>query len=490
MKLADKIKLPEGRRLEFKEILPSNADFAKTVIAFANDAGGELFIGVKNNPRLLIGIPENQLDGIENKISNIIHDSCTPLIQPEISFLEEDNKHFIRIFIHKGSKPPYFLKNKGKDQGTFIRVGSSNRLGDKESILRLERLASNISYDAELNYSKDFNELELDEFATFFKEKTGEELTENILEKLDLIVNEQGQKRATNALVLLSNDKLKTQLFPNSKIECARFKGTKPGNFIDQKSFAGSIVGHAELALNFVKRHISEGTKNYEGVYRNDRWEYPIIALREVIRNAVIHRDYSLTGKDIKIAIFEDKIEITSPGKLLPSVDFDEMFAGQSDVRNKVLAPVFKRLGLIEQWGNGLQLIADDLREYPEIKLRWNEPGMAFRVAFVNQYYSPQQELQQELQHELRHELRHELQHESLVTKVLKIISIKEINTKGIASTLGQKSISGSLKKILNSLLEKSLIEWTIPEKPKSKNQQYRITRRGIAFLLLLGEKN
>lgn len=99
------------------------------------------------------------------------------------------------------------------------------------------------------------------------------------------------------------------------------------------------------------------GTKNYEGVYRNDRWEYPIIALREVIRNAVIHRDYSLTGKDIKIAIFDDKIEITSPGKLMPTVDFDEMFAGQSDVRNKVLAPVFKRLGLIEQWGNGLQLI-------------------------------------------------------------------------------------------------------------------------------------
>lgn len=78
--LTQKIKLPEGRRLEFKEILPSNSDFAKTIIAFANDAGGELFIGVKNNPRSIMGIAEGHLDGLENKISNIIHDLCAPVI--------------------------------------------------------------------------------------------------------------------------------------------------------------------------------------------------------------------------------------------------------------------------------------------------------------------------------------------------------------------------------------------------------------------------
>jgi len=104
-------------------------------------------------------------------------------------------------------------------------------------------------------------------------------------------------------------------------------------------------------------------------------------------RNAVIHRDYSLRGKDIKIAVFDDKIEITSPGKLLPTVDFDDMEAGQSDIRNKVLAPVFKKLGIIEQWGNGLQLIADELKNYPEIELQWNEPGMAFRVSFIKKNF-------------------------------------------------------------------------------------------------------
>ena len=101
----------------------------------------------------------------------------------------------------------------------------------------------------------------------------------------------------------------------------------------------------------------------------------------------MIHRDYSLTDKDIKIAIFDDKIKITSPGKLLPSIDFEDMKSGQSDIRNKVLAPVFKKMGIIEQWGSGLQLISNELKKYPEIALKWNEPGTAFRVSFVKENF-------------------------------------------------------------------------------------------------------
>lgn len=138
----------------------------------------------------------------------------------------------------------------------------------------------------------------------------------------------------------------------------------------------------AEQAYQFVLRHISKNSE-FEGVYRKDRWEYPIVALREVIRNAIIHRDYALSGKDIKIAIFDTKIEITSPGNLLPTVDFNEMDSRQSDIRNRILAPIFKKLGIIEQWGNGLQLIANELKDYPEIKFQWSQPGMSFRISFI-----------------------------------------------------------------------------------------------------------
>ena len=106
-----------------------------------------------------------------------------------------------------------------------------------------------------------------------------------------------------------------------------------------------------------------------------------------MIRNAVIHRDYSLTGKDIKIAVYDDMIEVTSPGRLLPSVDFDNMDVRQSEIRNKVLAPFFKHLGLIDQWGNGLKLISDELKKFPDIKLNWSEVGLQFQVQFIIKNY-------------------------------------------------------------------------------------------------------
>lgn len=102
---------------------------------------------------------------------------------------------------------------------------------------------------------------------------------------------------------------------------------------------------------------------------------------------AVVHRDLSLAGKDIKVAIYDDMVEITSPGLLPPSIDYSAMENRQSDARNKIIAPVFKRLGIIDQWGNGLKLIADEIGEYPEIEMRWKEVGLSFQVQFVKKNY-------------------------------------------------------------------------------------------------------
>lgn len=297
------MKQPEGRRLEFKELMPTKAELAKTIVSFANDAGGELLIGIKNNPREISGLQYDQLDVIENQISNIVNDQCTPTVLPEISFVEENGKHIIRVYIHKGSKPPYFITSKGKEKGTFIRVGSSNRLASADISRELERQGQHVSFDSELYFNKNHQDLDIDNFEQLFKAQTNETISIQTLHKLELIKEEQGRVLPTNALLLLSEDKVRNQIFPNAKIECARFKGVTPGNFIDQKSINSSIALQPEEAYQFVLRHISQGTEDYQGVYRNDRWEYPIIAIREVIRNAVIHRDYSLTGKDIKIAI-------------------------------------------------------------------------------------------------------------------------------------------------------------------------------------------
>lgn len=174
MTIKEILKQPEGRRLEFKAELPEHSDLAKTVVAFANDAGGELYIGVSDAPRLLVGLDEDKLMPMEEKISNTIFDRCYPAILPEIKFISENDKRLIQVTIFRGSTPPYYLKEKGKLQGTYIRVGSTNRLADETIIAELERRKRNISFDSEIIPEKTITELNINSFKTIFKEKTGE----------------------------------------------------------------------------------------------------------------------------------------------------------------------------------------------------------------------------------------------------------------------------------------------------------------------------
>ncbi len=386
MKIEKILKLPEGRKLEFKETLPAKSDLAKTIVAFANDAGGDLFIGIRDTPRTLIGLPEDLLVELEEQISNIIFTRCHPAIIPDISFSAYEDKNLIKVSVFRGSMPPYYLKKLGKNDGTFIRVGSTNRKADHAIIEELERKKRNISFDSELTFEKAVKDLGFDSFKSMFQEKTGETPSTPTLKKLELIKLHRGTEYPTNALVLFSDDDLRNRYFHFAKVECARFKGTSSDEFIDQKSITTNIGTQAEDAFNFVLRHINKGA-HVEGVYTKTRWEYPVKAIREVIRNAVVHRDYSLLGKDIKVAVYDDMVEVTSPGLLPPSIDYNDMDSRQSDARNKTIAPVFKKLGIIDQWGNGLKLIADELKNYPKVDFRWKEVGLSFQVQFIKSDY-------------------------------------------------------------------------------------------------------
>lgn len=371
----------EGRRLEFKSNMPTSAELARTVIAFANDAGGDILIGV-NDDKTIAGLPENNLPRLEEQLSNMIYDKCYPAILPEISFMCSNDKHLIRIHIYRGSMPPYHLKHEGRMEGTYVRVGSTNRKADAELISELERARHHVSYDGEVVYDKKVSELNIQSFTKLYKDKTGEDCTANVLNKLDLVRTEQGNEYPTRALILLSDDVLRHQLFPNAKIECARFKGVTADVFIDQKSITTPIALQAEEAYDFILRHINEQA-SVRGVYTVRRWEYPVKAIREIIRNAVVHRQYTREGMNVKVAIYDDMVEITSPGVLPPSIDYSDMTSRQSDARNKTIATVFKRLGIIDQWGNGLVLVAEELKDYPEIDFQWKEVGMSFQVQFI-----------------------------------------------------------------------------------------------------------
>ncbi|MCE5223778.1 hypothetical protein LLG10_06315 [bacterium] len=335
----------------------------------------------------------------------------------------------------------------------------------------------------------------------FYQLITHEEIDMVCLQKLKLIKQSNDSLKPTGAYFLFADEDIKSQFFPYAKVECARFKGTTLEETLDQKTFQGSIIQQTELAYDFILRHINKGS-TIEGVYTKSKWEYPIIAIREVIRNAIVHRDYSLTGKDIKVAIYDDMVEITSPGKLMPSIDYDDRESGQSDVRNKVIAPIFKKLGIIDQWGNGLKLIDEELKLYKnEIEFLWRDTGTQFQVQFVKKQIkervketdtrsvvvkSSNDELIQLIGTKLA------LSWHQVGTKLApswkSLVDILETCIDGatIVTIMGKLNLKDRTKfrnKYIKALLELGIVTMSQPDKPNSPNQLYYTTEKGKLFL-------
>ena len=481
MEIADIVQQPEGRQIEFNETVPEYLDLAKSVISFANDSGGEIYLGIRSSPREIIGLQEEELFRLRELIINGISDHCYPSVLPDISFLSKNDRHIIRIKIHKGNTPPYYLKDTGKNQGTYIRIGPSNRLADENAIAGLERKKKNVSFDCELITDKLVGKLEIQPFCEIYKAKTGEHPDIRFLRKNHLAGSIQGVDYPTVALVLFSDDKLRSNLFPYAKIVCSRYSEACPENSTEE-TIDSNLITQADKAYDFVMRHIHNKSADKNSPSRP---EYPVRAIKEVLRNAVIHRDYSKEDS-IKVTISDNMIEIKSPGLIPASIDYDAVAYRQSDARNRAVAPIFRNLGIASKLGSGLNIISEDLRGYPNIEFKWIELDLSLRIQFIKSNHYNRVKLGHELRLELSKELRREHKSTTLYSLILSGIETKPLSKQEITSALGKKSISGHLNRTISKLLFQNLIEYSIPDNPTHPEQTFRLTERGIVFLELL----
>ena len=348
MKILDQIKNGESKTLELKEKLPDNKSIAKTVIAFANTGGGKIIVGI-NDKLKITGVDANSVYALKDKIASVIFDSCSPDILPEIYTININGKLLLVIEIFRGNLMPYFLKSEEKTDGVYIRVGATNRKASPQIIEELQRHKRYVSFDEEINYDITVSESDMIPLKTRFA-KTGKTLSDEKLRNLNLIKTDRGITYPTNALLILLGK------FPHCSVKCARFKGITMEVFIDKKEYRGNIFSILENTQNFILNHINLSAK-IEGLYRTDNYEIPIVALREALINALIHRDYANFGRDIKMGVYDDIVNIVSPGALPSIVTIEDILRGRSEIRNKVIANVFKELGLIEQWGSGINRI-------------------------------------------------------------------------------------------------------------------------------------
>jgi ATP-dependent DNA helicase RecG len=142
--------------------------------------------------------------------------------------------------------------------------------------------------------------------------------------------------------------------FATSLVKCARFKGTDMSVFLDRKEYSGDLPSQLEQAEGFIKNHIHLRGE-IKGLQRTDTYELPEESLREALVNALVHRDYANQGRDIKVGVYDDIVNVVSPGGLPSTLTAETLLDGRSEIRNRVIARVFKELGYIEQWGSGIQ---------------------------------------------------------------------------------------------------------------------------------------
>lgn len=467
------LRQPEGKQLEFKRNLSSPRSLLKALVAFANTAGGQLIIGVADTGDI-VGVDDPLAE--EERLTSLIADSIAPRLLPNIELFSVEGKTLLCVEVFLSGSRPHYLKALGPDQGVLVRLGSSNRQADAQLIAELRRTAMGETFDAMPMPELDLDDLDLPVMAQQLG--AGAALAEQKLLTLKLLTRYQGRLVPTKGAVLLFG-KHRLTYFDDAWIQCGRFQGTDKVDIFDQ----ADIHEHLPLAVDsielFLKKHAFKRAE-FTGMRRTDVWSIPLTMLREAIINALVHSDYSQRGSPIRIAFFDDRIEVESPGMLLPGMTVEDMKNGVSMIRNPVIARVFRELKLIEQWGSGVKRIFAEAAAQGLPEPQIVEIANRLRVIIPLAAHQPLTQSRPESQPGSRPESRLA---SDLAAKLLAGLQQQAMGKAEMAAYLGHKTVSGQLKKQIKYLQEVALIEMTCPEKPNSRLQKYRLTTKGEQLL-------
>lgn len=368
----------EGKTLDFKRDLSSPRGVVKDIVAFANTSGGTLIIGVDDG-RAVVGLDDPL--GEEERLANLVADSIEPPVLPDIELAASGDKTvlIVRVAHWHG---PFYVKSEGSENGVYVRLGSTSRRAGPEILAELRRAAANVAFDQEPAGGTNADDIDWERVRSSFAAADVEfDVDEEKLMSLDVLVRHGGSVALSNGGVLLyANDAVRRRTFPDAYVRCARFEGeTKGTDIVDQLDLQSSTIIEAiDDVEQFIRRN-TRTTGRVHDMRRRDLPEYSTTMLRELLVNAIAHADYSLSGMQTRVALYADRLEIESPGLMPFGMTLEQLKAGQSKVRNRVVARVFAELDLLEGWGRAWQFIRGEMeRGYPEPQ--FEEPGTSLRV--------------------------------------------------------------------------------------------------------------
>jgi ATP-dependent DNA helicase RecG len=384
MDLLDALRRPEGKTLEFKRDLSSPEGLLRTVVAFANTAGGIVLVGVEDGTRHVRGIAEPL--ALEERIASLITDSIAPRLLPDLEVLSYRKTQVIAVQIHPSGLRPHYLVKAGLDGGAYVRVGSTNRRADAALIAEMQRFVRGEAFDEQAMPDLDSEAVSFRAASESFT--TVRRLTRRDLQTLQLVTEHQGRTVPTAGGILLFGDN-RLQSFPDAWIQAGRFDGTDRTTIADHAEFKGSLLVGIEQAIAFIEKHSMRGMK-IGRLRRSERWSLPPAAVREALVNAVAHTDYAQSGAPIRVALFDDRLEVENPGLLPFGLTVADLSLGVSKLRNRVIGRALHELGLVEQWGSGIQRVISACREAGLAAPTFEEIGFRFRVTlFIEQVQAP-----------------------------------------------------------------------------------------------------
>jgi ATP-dependent DNA helicase RecG len=375
--LTDMLAAPEGRTLEFKRDLSSLRRVMQTLVAFANTAGGTLVIG-RDDDGTVRGVSDPQSE--EERLASAISDNIVPGLFPDIEVVSSGGVELLVVRVARWPGP-FHLAADGPERGVYVRLGSTNRQADAATLAELKREAEQLAFDQHPCVGADLGDLDIELTRRLFAAQ-GREIDEAKLESLGVLIRYGSELVPSNGgVILFGRAEARQQRFPDAQVRCARFKGTGKADFLDQLDIETSVLGAVDEAARFVRRNTRLAAK-IESLHRKDVPEYPLLALREALVNAVAHTDYQLTGMNIRVAVFDDRLEIESPGTLPFGLTIEDLKAGVSRIRNPVIARVLRELTLMETWGSGYRRIREDCAALGHPLPDWVELGSVVRCVF------------------------------------------------------------------------------------------------------------
>ncbi len=375
LELIDVIKAGENSTVEFKQGTIHQESFSQEIVAFANTEGGTIIFGIEDNSDKIIGLSKSQSDEIDKKVANITNDLIKPYLQIITNTALIDEKLLLIIMVPKGSNKPYNARG-----AIFVRQGTTKRLlSDKDEILRLYQNSGNLYADEMLVDNTSAEDINLDKVKNYLKAQRKEvkDIDERLLVNLGVLKN---NKLTLGGLLFFG--KRPQQYKPVFLIKAVSFFGNSIGGkeYRESIDIEGTIPELFDSGIRFLKNNLKH-TQQGQNFNSTGILEISQIAIEELLQNALIHRDY-LKNAPIRLLIFDNRIEIISPGKLPNNLTIEKIKLGNAIARNNLLVSYCSKIMVYRGLGSG---ITRAFEEQANIELINDVEGEQFIVIIPRQ---------------------------------------------------------------------------------------------------------